>query len=181
MVVFMVLFPGTTKNIINHQTGCGSCLKDSSWNKYESEFKDKFKKEKYSIIWESKESDTYFTKSNSMVTIVCQIHGSNTRTGYNMLNSNGCLSCNSNKSSNMEVEFLKSLNIPNLSFQAKLTMNDGSDIHVDGYDKKNNTVYEFHRDYWHGNPRIYNPEDICQNTKLSYGKMYAATLLRSKK
>ena len=31
---------------------------------------------------------------------------------------------------------------------------------VDGYDPKTNTIYEFLGDYWHGNPEIFNPNDL---------------------
>ena len=49
---------------------------------------------------------------------------------------------------------------------------------VDGYCKKNNTVYEFHGDYWHGNPNVYNSNDINPDTKTSFGELYNKTLQR---
>lgn len=55
--------------------------------------------------------------------------------------------------------WLDSLNIQNNYRQYKI----GKYI-VDGYDPNSNTVYEFYGDYWHGNPNIYNKNDM--NKKL---------------
>jgi hypothetical protein len=49
---------------------------------------------------------------------------------------------------------------------------------VDGYHKESNTVYEFHGDFWHGNPKIFNPLDIHPLIKKSYGKLLKNTLHR---
>jgi len=51
---------------------------------------------------------------------------------------------------------------------------------VDGYCKENNTIYEFHGDYWHGNPK--NPtiklDDVNQYNKKTFRELYNQTLLR---
>jgi hypothetical protein len=47
---------------------------------------------------------------------------------------------------------------------------------VDGYSKLENCIYEFHGDYWHGNPYIYNSTDINPTMKKSYGELYNNTL-----
>ena len=55
---------------------------------------------------------------------------------------------------------------------------------VDGYCKEKNTVYEFHGDFFHGNPMKYNILDknaINSLTKQSYSKLYENTLKRDKK
>lgn len=56
------------------------------------------------------------------------------------------------------------------------------DLHmrVDGFDPETNTVYEFLGDYWHGNPEIYNKDDINPHNKKSYGDLYCNTLKRLK-
>jgi len=54
--------------------------------------------------------------------------------------------------------------IPNTNYRA------------DGYCEKTNTIYEFHGDRWHGNPKLYKPEDICPMNKLTYGELYKNTL-----
>ncbi len=48
--------------------------------------------------------------------------------------------------------------------------------HADGYCAETNTIYEFHGDYWHGNPKIYAPELINEVSKKTMGELYQATL-----
>ena len=33
---------------------------------------------------------------------------------------------------------------------------EGTRYHADGFCKDTNTIYEFHGDYWHGNPKLTN-------------------------
>ncbi len=59
--------------------------------------------------------------------------------------------------------------IPNTNFKA------------DGYCKKTNTIFEFHGDFWHGNPNKYNPNEINKVTKCTFGELYKKTLVKEKK
>jgi hypothetical protein len=56
--------------------------------------------------------------------------------------------------------------IPNTRFRA------------DGYCEATNTIYEFHGDYWHGNPSIYQPDEINEVVGKSMGELYLKTLDR---
>jgi hypothetical protein len=47
---------------------------------------------------------------------------------------------------------------------------------VDGYCEHTNTVYEFHGDFWHGNPKFYNHSDINPVNKKTFGQLLKATL-----
>jgi len=47
---------------------------------------------------------------------------------------------------------------------------------VDGYSEASNTVYEFHGDFWHGNPKFYEHTDINPVNKKSFGQLLKATL-----
>lgn len=49
---------------------------------------------------------------------------------------------------------------------------------VDGYCKENNTVYEFHGDFYHGNPIKFNSEDINTLRSKTYGELYEKTMRR---
>lgn len=49
----------------------------------------------------------------------------------------------------------------------------------DGYCKETNTVYEFHGDRYHGNPKVYKPDEILVNGKTAK-QLYAKTLWREK-
>ncbi len=50
-----------------------------------------------------------------------------------------------------------------------------SSYYADGYSESQNCVYEYHGDFWHGNPEIYNQEDINPISKKSYGELYDKT------
>lgn len=49
---------------------------------------------------------------------------------------------------------------------------------VDGYCKENNTVYEYHGDFYHGHPDIFDPKEINTKVGKSFGELYAKTLKR---
>ena len=53
-----------------------------------------------------------------------------------------------------------------------------SNFLADGFCKETNTIYEFHGDYWHGNPNIYNKVDINEVSKKTFGELYQKTLER---
>jgi len=48
--------------------------------------------------------------------------------------------------------------------------------YLDAWDKETNTAYEFHGDYYHGNPNVYAAEEYNNKTKKTMGEMYEATL-----
>ena len=48
--------------------------------------------------------------------------------------------------------------------------------HADGYSKNKNIIYEYHGDFWHGNPDIYNEYDINKVAKKTFGELYKKTL-----
>ena len=50
----------------------------------------------------------------------------------------------------------------------------------DGFHKKSNTWYEYYGNYFHGNPKIYNLNDINSTTKTTFQKLHQETLKREK-
>ena len=51
-------------------------------------------------------------------------------------------------------------------------------IQADGWCEQTNTIFEFHGDYWHGNPEIYNPEEMNTKAKKTFGELYQKTIDR---
>jgi hypothetical protein len=49
---------------------------------------------------------------------------------------------------------------------------------ADGYCKDTNTIYEFHGDFWHGNPNIYSSDTIHPVKGKSMGVLYQQTIRR---
>ncbi len=52
---------------------------------------------------------------------------------------------------------------------------------ADGYCKETNTVYEFHGDYWHGNPIVYAPDVINESTRCTMGELYQKTISKEQR
>ena len=48
--------------------------------------------------------------------------------------------------------------------------------HADGFCRDTNTIYEYHGDYWHGNPKIFQPDDLNKTTNCTHGELYQKTL-----
>ena len=55
---------------------------------------------------------------------------------------------------------------------------NGRYIRVDGFCESTNQVFEFHGDYWHGNPEVFDPEGINKSNKKTFGQLYSETLER---
>ena len=54
----------------------------------------------------------------------------------------------------------------------------GTRYKVDAYDPETNTVFEFLGDYWHGNPEVYDSEDVNGNNGKTFKELYDDTFER---
>jgi hypothetical protein len=54
----------------------------------------------------------------------------------------------------------------------------GTRYKADGYCQGTNTIYEFHGDYWHGNPEIYAPDHYNKSLYKTMGELYQNTIER---
>ena len=96
----------------------------------------------------------------------------------------GCRKCISrhSKSQIKWLDFISSYN----KIQIQHAENKGEYIipntrySADGYCEETNTIYEFHGDFWHGNPKKYNPIDMNIVTNKTYGELYQNTIEREK-
>ena len=120
-----------------------------------------------------------YKNTNTKVKILCPDHGIfNQKPNYH-IQGNGCPKCTSSGYSKIANEWLLSLRIPNL--QTVLSPEGefkipGSYYRADGYCKDTNTVYEFHGDYWHGNPKKHKPYQINKKAHKTFGELYENTL-----
>ncbi len=115
------------------------------------------------------------------VKIICSLHGTFTQTPHGHLSGQGCSKC-SGRSSKPAIEWLHMIQsrlsnplqtndslegeyrIPNTRFDA------------DGYDSFTNTIYEFHGDYYHGNPVVFQYDVFNQLCHKTMGELYQKTL-----
>jgi len=102
-------------------------------------------------------------------------------------NGTGCPYCSKSKGySNAEINWLISIEQrDNIIIRHALSPEGQFKIigisKVDGYCKETNTVYEFHGDYWHGNPLIYDRNEINGVNKSTFGELYDKTIERERK
>lgn len=120
-----------------------------------------------------------YIHSHKKVLIICKTHGVFSHTANSHLKGHGCLRCGLCGYSKMAINWLESLDITNLrtalSPEGEFTI-PGSLYKADGYCEETNTVYEFHGDYWHGNPLKYNPEDMNKSVGKTFGELYENTI-----
>jgi hypothetical protein len=173
----------------HYNLGCG-CQK-CSYNKAS----ERFMQTKEDFIEKSRlvHGDIYdyskvdYKGSTYKVIIICKIHGEFTKTPIAHYNScSGCPKCSNNGYSKKQILWLNFLskyydiNIQHAENTNEFTIPE-TKYKADGYCKENNTIYEFHGDYWHGNPKVFNPDDINEITKMTYKELYDKTLIRENK
>jgi len=56
----------------------------------------------------------------------------------------------------------------------------GTGYRADGYSEKLQTVFEFNGDAWHGNPKLFDPEEVSFFCDKTYGELNAQTKKRAK-
>ena len=154
--------------------GCNKC-------RYEK-LKKSQTKTTYDFIKESnkKHNNKYnYSKSDyinayTKIEIICPNHGSFFQTPHHHTLGNGCPKCIS-IISKFEREFLDYLKIPNTSKNRQVCI---SRKRVDGF--KNNTIYEYLGDFWHGNLQKFKSKDINKWTKKTFGKLNKETFNKFK-
>jgi hypothetical protein len=170
-------FYQTPSNHITHKQGCQLCAGNYLSNT--EEFIEKTKQI---------HGDTYgYTKvvyinNHTKVTITCNNHGDFQQAPVDHLSGKRCPKCFSSYSKK-QIEWLTLMEIRD-SCQIQHALNEGeykiptTNYKADGYCAETNTVYEFHGDFYHGNPKNkkFNPEDINPKSKKTYGELYRNTL-----
>lgn len=126
-------------------------------------------------------SNVIYNLSSEKVIINCKEHGEFIQRANDHLNGSGCPNCcpiNYSKKQILWLHFLSKY----YNIDIRHAENDGEYLipktkyKADGFCKENNTIYEFHGDFWHGNPNIYKDDDINTITKCTYKELYEKTL-----
>ncbi len=131
-------------------------------------------------------SKVEYIRSIDKVIIICKKHGEFKQSPSCHLDGNGCQKCANKGFSKAQIEWLSLLEkLYNIKIQH--AMNDGehriksTKWKTDGYCKETNTVFEYHGDYWHGNPNRYDPEYMNTVCKRKMKTLYANTINREQK
>jgi hypothetical protein len=129
-------------------------------------------------------SKVNYIKCDEKVIIICKLHGEfeQTPTGH-YAGGDGCNKCSIYNYSKSSIKYLDFISKYNNIF-IKHAENNGeflipnTNYKADGYCKETNTIYEYHGDYWHGNPDIFCDNQINNTTKCTFGELYQKTLER---
>lgn len=146
-----------------------------------SEDKIKAKIEKFKRIHNSKYTYGKIFRENLVLwlEIICPTHGSHITRLFNHEKGHGCPKCVSVRS-NVQIEWLDYRAIRDGPIQHSDNLGEytipNTKLCVDGYNKETNTIYEFQGDFWHGNPAIYNLDDINRTNKKTYRELYDKTM-----
>lgn len=106
--------------------------------------------------------------------ITCYNHGDFSQRAGAHLQGEGCPKCSVGISKS-EIEWLNYLNIPE-KFRHKTIKINGTKYNLDAIDEENKIIYEFNGDFWHGNPDVFNKNDVNNVIKKTFGELYNNTI-----
>ena len=165
--------------------GCRGCKADVSRNtalsiaKVTRLTKDKFierAKQVHNGIYDYSLVDWINTRSK--ISIICNKHGEFQQIPAYHLTGSGCQLCAKYMvSSKIARSWLQSLNIPSMVTEYKIN-GPYTNYIVDGFDPLTKTIYEFLGDYWHGNPDVFEPDQIMTKRNVRFGHLYEVTMNR---
>jgi len=130
-------------------------------------------------------SKTHYTNDNTDVIIICVLHGEfKQRPSSHLRQKSGCPLCSKSKQySNAQIQWINFIQLKdNITIQHAENIGEfkipNTTFKADGYCQETNTIYEYHGDFWHGNPDKYVSHHINPITKKTFGELYQETLKR---
>ena len=162
--------------------GCHKCSKEISIKKMSSNTEEFIQKAKLKHDDKYDYSKVKYIKNSIKIIIICKKHGEFKQQPASHLAGNGCSRC-SKQFSKPQIQWLELVSkLNNIDIQH--AMNEGeftiptTRYKADGYCESTNTVYEFHGDYWHGNPNIFGANDMNKTCNITHGELYEQTLIK---
>ena len=128
-------------------------------------------------------SNVEYISAKNSISIICKIHGIFKQMPQVHLRPAGCYLCNPTRHSKSQIKWLDFISSYN-QIKIQHAENEGEYVipstkySADGYCLETNTIYEFHGDFWHGNPTKFNPTDINPISNKTFGELYQRTLDR---
>ena len=182
-------------NLISGGNGCKRCSGQEEWTYLRLQVAiSALKYPDGSLVCTLEMSETDFIKAyekngiNTKIDVRCAInkdHIWSPRLNDLINNKTGCPNCKTIGYSKAEIEWLEFvIRTEGIVIQYKYSKEGQFKINgrfVDGYCKETNTIYQFHGDYWHGNPAKYDQNKSHPRYKekgLTYGDKYKETLIK---
>lgn len=128
---------------------------------------------------------TEYDGCNNDITILCKLHGLFITKPIYHLKGLSCKKCNPrvNRYSKSAINYLNFIaKYNNILIQHAENIGEyiikNTKYSADGYCENTNTIYEFHGDFWHGNPKLFKPANINSINGKPFGELYIKTLER---
>jgi hypothetical protein len=166
--------------------GCIKCFHDSVsilFSKTQEQFLESAKKahgDRYDY------SKVKYVGSVEHVIIVCKDHGDFKQVVHAHLSGRGCPKCAKASYSKVSIEWLKRLsNLLKLPIhhaeigpEHRVVISSQKSYLLDGMyqDALDKFAFEFHGDFWHGNPKRYDPDDVNDVSGKTFGQLYEDTI-----
>lgn len=176
--------------LVQLRAGCQKCGKSAGEQRKPVEVKRKPTKTTEHFITRAKAAhgDTYdYSKSiyegvHTNIVVICRTHGEFVIDAHNHVHGRGCVRCNRSATySKNGMEWVRYLSV---SKRIQHGENGGEFVifptrfRADGYEPATRTVYEFHGDLYHGNPRVYSPDYVNMVNGKTMAELYSRTVAR---
>ena len=165
---------------VNNGHGCPKCGGTTKLTK--EEFIQKARQKHGSFVDRFDYSAVNFVNMATKVTIVCKIHGPFCMTPNKHLGGQSCQKCKS-VFSLQAIAWLEYIaDIEKVSIKHALKggeeriVIDGKGYLVDGFCVENHTIYQFHGDFYHGNPNVYKPEKVNTKLNVTFTELFQKTM-----
>jgi len=119
-------------------------------------------------------ANVIYAGAHTAINITCYTHGEFSQQAGAHLRGQRCPKC-AITTSLREIVWLDSLCIPKKYRQHRLIVANKLII-ADAYIPETNTIYEYLGDFWHGNPKIFNSDDINPVKGVTFGELYRQTI-----
>jgi hypothetical protein len=166
-------------------SGCIDCgiIKSADSKRHNTETFIESAKEKHGDLYDY--SKVNYVSSVSKIIIICKKHREFIISPHKHLQGSGCQLCAMKriKHSKCQIKWLDFISSYN-RIQIQHAENEGEYIipttkySADGYCQETNTIYEFHGDFWHGNPKRFHSTDINPISHKTFGELYQKTMER---
>jgi hypothetical protein len=122
---------------------------------------------------------TKVSGKDTKVSIVCPKHGLFKQLVNNHLQGKGCKYCSAGNSSKKEQKWLDDCRVPNDSAHRNVLVHiGGRKFCVDGIFQREQLIYEFLGDFWHGHPKKFDPRARNRINKKQFSELFEYTVDR---
>lgn len=130
-------------------------------------------------------SHTNYVDSETTIQVICKSHGEfSTHPMHHLHRGDGCQKCHGNYSKQSiawlhYIALTENIRIIHAENEGEYYIRlSNKRFPVDGYCSESNTVYQYHGDFFHGNPSVFACDDRNQLNDKTFGDLYSATLSR---